>query len=342
MRVRWRILGAGGRGDGRVSDGVRWGGAVARAIGARVSSGRAAVIAAVAATVAGGVVALLFAGGAGTAAARAPSAPVAHVAAKSKVKAIYAGSLVDIMEKALGPAFTKATGYPFEGYGGGSTEDAAQIKGRVRTADVFVSAASSADKELEGAGNGNWVSWYTTFQASELVMGYDAKSTAGKELKAGKPWYEVLAKHASLIGRTDPKTDPKGKLTVEAIEAAAKKLHDPSLSKSLKSMPEFEETAMLARLQSGQLEAGFFYVVEAKESHVPTVPLKPVDRYADYTLTILNKPENAAGAEALVRYLLSPERKAVMERYGLVPQKPSFSGNASAVPKGLRSLVGAG
>ncbi|MGH2870954.1 MAG: extracellular solute-binding protein, partial [Solirubrobacteraceae bacterium] len=78
------------------------------------------------------------------------------------MSAIYAGSLVDIMEKGFGPTFTKATGYPFEGFGGGSNEDATAIKGKVRTGDVFVSAAASADRELEGAGNGSWVSWYTT------------------------------------------------------------------------------------------------------------------------------------------------------------------------------------
>lgn len=268
--------------------------------------------------------------------------PVARAAGKAKVSAIYAGSLVDIMEKAFGPAFTKATGYPFEGFGGGSNEDAAAIKGRVRTGDVFVSAAASADRELEGSANGNWVSWYTTAFSSELVMGYNPSSKVGKELKAGKPWYQVLAKHATEVGRTDPKEDPKGKLTVEAIDTAAKKLHDPSLTKTLKSMPEFEETAMLARLQSGQLEAGFFYVVEAKESHVPTVAIKPAYKYADYTVTILNNAENRSGAEAFVSYLLSPQRKGVMKRYGLVPIKPKFSGDASAVPAGLRSIVGAG
>ncbi|MGH2903198.1 MAG: substrate-binding domain-containing protein [Solirubrobacteraceae bacterium] len=257
------------------------------------------------------------------------------------MSAIYAGSLVDIMEKAFGPAFAKATGYPFEGFGGGSNEDAAAIKGRVRTGDVFVSAAASADRELEGAGNGDWVSWYTTAFSSELVMGYNPKSQAGRELKARKPWYEVLAKHASEVGRTDPKEDPKGRLTVEAIDAAAKKLHDPALTKTLSSMPEFEETAMLARLQSGQLEAGFFYVAEAKESHVSTVSIKPAYKYADYTVTILNHAENPAGAEAFVGYLLGPRRRGVMKQYGLVPIKPKFSGSASAVPKGLRGILGA-
>jgi len=263
-------------------------------------------------------------------------------AAKGKVSAIFAGSLVDIMEKAFGPEFTAATEYPFEGFGGGSNEDAAAIKGKVRQGDVFVSAAASADQELEGAANGNWVSWYSTFNSSDLVLGYDPKTKFGKELAAGKPWYKVITEPGILVGRTEPKADPKGKLTVEAVDAAAKKLHDPALTKALKSFPIFEETSMLARLQAGQLDAGFFYVVEAKEAHVPTVPLTPVYKYAAYTITILNNAENPGGAEALVAFLLSPKRKTVEQDYGLVPIKPKFSGNASAVPDGLRAIVGAG
>jgi len=271
--------------------------------------------------------------------AAAPAAATA--AAKGKVTAIFAGSLVDIMEKALGPEFTAATGYPFEGFGGGSNEDAAAIKGKVRAGDVFISAAASADQELEGATNGNWVSWYSTFTSSDLVLGYDPKTKFGKQLAAGKPWYKVITEPGVLVGRTEPKADPKGKLTVEAVDAAAKKLHDPALTKALKKFPIFEETSMLGRLQAGQLDAGFFYVVEAKTAHVPTVPLTPIFKYADYTVTLLNNAENQSGAEALVAFLLSPKRKAVEKQYGLVPIKPTFSGDTSAVPGSLRSIVGA-
>ncbi len=273
--------------------------------------------------------------------AAAASAPAAGTAA-SKVSAIYAGSLVSFMEKSTGPEFTTATGYPFEGFGGGSNEDAAAIKGKVRQADVFVSASSSADHELEGAANGNWVSWYSTFTSSTLELGYNPKSKFGKQLAAGKPWYRVLTEHGIRVGRTEPKADPKGKLTVEAVEAAAKKLHDPALKKALKKFGIFEETTMLARLQAGQLDAGFFYVVEAKKAKVPTVPLTPAYKYADYTITLLNNAQNPAGAEALVSFILSPKRKAVEKAYGLVPITPKFSGSASAVPAGLRSTVGAG
>jgi molybdate/tungstate transport system substrate-binding protein len=246
------------------------------------------------------------------------------------------------MEKAFGPEFTASSGYQFEGFGGGSNEDAAAIKGKVRQADVFVSASSSADQELEGAANGNWVSWYSTFTSSNLVLGYDPKTKFGKQLAAGKPWYKVLTEPGILVGRTEPKADPKGKLTVEAVDAAAKKLHDPALARALSRFGIFEETSMLARLQAGQIDAGFFYVVEAKTAKVPTVPLTPVYKYADYTVTLLNNAESQAGAEALVSFFLSPKRKAVEKQYGLTAIKPEFSGNASAVPASLRSIVGAG
>jgi molybdate/tungstate transport system substrate-binding protein len=242
--------------------------------------------------------------------------PTAHAAA-AKVSAIFAGSLVDIMEKSFGPEFTASSGYPFEGYGGGSNEDAAQIKGKIRQGDVFVSAAASADQELEGAANGNWVSWYSTFTSSNLVLGYDPHTKFGKQLAAGKPWYKVLTEPGIIVGRTEPKADPKG-------------------------FPIFEETSMLARLQAGQLDAGFFYVVEAKIADVPTVPLTPVYKYADYTITLLDNAENQAGGESLVSFLLSPKRKAVEKQYGLVPIKPQFSGSAAAVPASLRAIVGAG
>ena len=276
-------------------------------------------------------------------AASTGAAPGARAAgAKNKVSAIFAGSLVDIMEKSLGSEFTAATGYPFEGFGGGSNADAAAIKGKIRQGDVFVSAAASADHELEGPANGNWVSWYSTFTSSSLVLGYDRNTKFGKELAAGKPWYKVITEPGILVGRTEPKADPKGKLTVEAVDAAAKKLHDPALVKALSAFPVFEETSMLARLQAGQIDAGFFYVVEAKTAHVPTVPLTPIYKYASYTVTLLDNAANPTGGEALVSFLLSPKRKAVEQKYGLVPVKPTFSGKASTVPTGLRRIVGAG
>ncbi len=246
------------------------------------------------------------------------------------------------MEHDLGPAFSKASGFGYQGFGGGSTEVANEIKGGVRRGDVFISAAAAADKALEGSANGNWVSWYSTFAASPLMLAYNPRSRFGAELARGKPWYEVLAEPGILVGRTDPKLDPKGILTVEAVENAARKLHDPALAKALGSFPVYPETTLVGRLQSGQLDAGFFYAVEASSAHLSTVALTPVYKVADYTVTILRHAPNPSGAAALVRFLLNAQRSYTLKRNGLTALKPTFSGSRASVPAGLRKVVGAG
>jgi molybdate/tungstate transport system substrate-binding protein len=276
-----------------------------------------------------------------TGASAAPRNHQGSVASKGTASVLFAGSLVKYMEQTFGPSFERADGYSFRGFAGGSTELASEIKGRVRTGDVFVSASATADKSLEGSANGGWVSWYSTFMASPLELAYNPSSRFGKELRHGVPWYKVLKQSGIRVGRTDPKLDPKGVLTTEAVSNAARKLRDPALAKALGSFEVFPETSLVGRMQSGQLDAGFFYAVEAKSAKLSTVGLKPSYKYAAYTVTILNHAPNPSGAAALVRYLLSSARSYSLKANGLNPMTPSFSGRASAVPAGLRSLVGA-
>jgi molybdate/tungstate transport system substrate-binding protein len=257
------------------------------------------------------------------------------------VAVIYAGSLAQLMEDDIGPAFQKADGYTFTGYGGGSGEDAKDIKSKVRTVDVFVSASAEADQEIEGAAGGGWVSWYSTFATTPLMLGYDPKSKFGQQLAHGKPWYEVLAEPGIRVGRTDPKLDPKGKLSVEAVQEAAAKLAKPALAKALSSFPVFPETALVGRLQSGQLDAGFFYAIEANVAHIPTVALTPAKKTAAYTVTVVNHDPNPTGAQAFVRYLLAASQAPTLTSGGLTPlSPPTLSGEASAVPAALRASVG--
>ncbi len=275
-------------------------------------------------------------------AASATTTSAAH-SAGATVSVLYAGSLVDYMENDLGPAFAKASGFGYQGYGAGSTEVASQIKGGVRQGDVFISAAAAADQSLQGSANGNWVSWYSSFAQTPLLLGYNPNSKIAAELRRGVPWYKVITQAGVLVGRTDPALDPKGVLTVEAVDNAAARLHDPALKAALNSFSVYPEESLVGRLQSGQLDAGFFYGIEADSAHIPTVSLAPVYKYALYTLTILNRAADPSGAAAFVRFLLNSERTATLKRNGLTPlPKPLFSGSAAAVPAGLRSLVGAG
>jgi molybdate/tungstate transport system substrate-binding protein len=265
----------------------------------------------------------------------------ARASSRGAVATLFAGSLVDYMEHDFGPSFEKASGYGFEGFGGGSTELANEIKGGVRRGDVFVSAAAAADEALKGSANGSWVSWYSSFMASPLVLAYDPQSPFGRQLASGKPWYQVLAEPGIRVGRTDPTLDPKGVLTAEAIAAAAHKLHDPALASAESHFETFPETALVGRMQAGQLDAGFFYSVEAKTAKLSTVPLTPVYKYAEYTVTILNHASNPSGSAALIRYLLNKARTYTLSRNGLNPTRPKFAGSRAAVPASLRITVGA-
>jgi molybdate/tungstate transport system substrate-binding protein len=267
--------------------------------------------------------------------------PVALEAGKEAVSVLYAGSLVDYMENGLGPAFTRDTHLGYQGYGAGSTLIASEVKSGARQGDVFISASAKADQALEGKANGAWVSWYSSFARTPLVLAFDASSKAGAELRKGVPWYRVITQKGVLVGRTDPKLDPKGVLTVEAVENAARKLKDPRLAKALASFPVYPEQDLVGRLQSGQLDMGFFYAVEADAAHIQTVGLTPVYKYAEYTITILKGASHPSAAASFVAFLLSSERAATLERNGLTPlAKPKFFGSVEAVPASLRSRVG--
>jgi molybdate/tungstate transport system substrate-binding protein len=280
-------------------------------------------------------------GSSGSSSTNASSSSSSKAGGGKTVAVIYAGSLSKLMEDDIGPAFQKASGYAFEGFGGGSGEDAEQIKGRVRRLDVFVSASAEADEALEGAANGDWVSWYSTFATTSLVLGFDPASSYGRQLAAGKPWYDVLGEPGIRVGRTDPKLDPKGALTVAAVREASRTLKRPALEAALRSFPVFPETALVGRLQSGQLDAGFLYAIEAHVANIPTVGLDPVEKTAAYTVTILNRAPDRAGAEAFVDYLLRASTASALTAGGLQPIAPAkLSGRASAVPAGVAAAVG--
>jgi len=77
--------------------------------------------------------------------------------AEGTVNVLYVGSLVNLMERGVGPAFSKAIGDQFRGYAGGSNKVANEIKGELRRGDIFISANPKVDEQLMGAANGDWV-----------------------------------------------------------------------------------------------------------------------------------------------------------------------------------------
>jgi molybdate/tungstate transport system substrate-binding protein len=227
------------------------------------------------------------------------------------------------MDQHLGPAFEKATGYTFSGVSGDSGSLASEIKGRTQQGDIFISASPSKDQVLEGPDHGNWVSWYATFATSDLVLGYNPHSRFAAALRS-QPWYQVVTRPGFLLGRTDPTTDPKGKLTVTALQGAASTDGASTASLLASASNVFPENTLVGRLQSGQLDAGFFYAVEAASAGLPTVALAGVAPLkATYTVTVLHEAPHATAAQAFLRFLLGADGTALLGAQGLTVTRPA-------------------
>lgn len=257
------------------------------------------------------------------------------------VTVLSAGSLQTLMQSDVTPAFLKATGYTINNISEGSTAIASAVKAGTQVGDVFISAAPAVNASLEGTANGSWVSWYATFGESPLVVGYNSKSTFAHELKT-KPWYDVVGLSGFKLGRTDPATDPKGVLAVTALQDAAKKYKKPALVGDTTSTTNvYSETSLLGELQAGQLDAGFFYGVEAAAADLKTtVPLTGIPKQAgDYTITILNKALHQAAAVAFVKFLLSKKGASILKKNGITPNKPVQLSGKKNVPSRLKATL---
>ena len=276
--------------------------------------------------------------------AASASSPAATASASSTatgtgaVNVLYAGSLVNLITKQVGPAFQTASGYSVTGAGAGSTALVTDIKGKVYKGDVFISASPTATKTLMGSANGDWVTWYVSFASSKLVLGYNANSKFASVIKS-EPWYKAITTPGLKLGFTDPATDPKGKLVAEALTDTAKAKSLPALTTIKNDKGDvFPEETLVARLQAGQLDAAFFYTIEATPVNIPTVALTGEDLKATYTISTLKGAPNEPGAEAFTAYLLGPSGQAVLKQDGfdlIAPPKVTGTGVPATVQSAL-------
>ena len=255
------------------------------------------------------------------------------------VKVAYAGSLVGLMVNKIAPALKSYDGITLDGLPGGSTGLVNQIRSGTSSFDVFISAAPSANSGLMGGANGSWESWYAALGSAPLVIGYNPSSKFAQALRT-QLWYKVMQEPGFRLGRTDPAIDPKGVLVEKLLSQVAASTHDPALPNAVLGPTEnpaqvFPEESLVARLQTGQLDAGFFYSNEAKQAGIPTIPTGYA-LGASFTVSILsNAPDPAQGA-AFVSYLYSSAGQSLLKAGGILPEAPKVTGNAAAVPKGVK------
>jgi molybdate/tungstate transport system substrate-binding protein len=296
-------------------------------------------------------------------------------AASGAVNVYYAGSLVNLNENLVGPAFASGTGYTYLGKSAGSGAIANQIKGKLATPDVVEFADPAVNTTLMGSANGGYVSWYFTFATSQLVIGFDPRSSVAKgfvQVQQGKlPFYRALQQKGVKIGRTDPNIDPKGYRTIWMANLTQRAYHLKGFEHRLFGAAEnpsqvFPEQTLVARMVTGQVNAGVFYLSEVKDLGIPYITLPPAvnlgskkfaKEYATqrftmssgqtvigapiaYTITIPSTVKNEAGAEAFVRFVLSSRVRAISSAHGLLPVKITVNGDRTAVPAALARFIG--
>jgi molybdate/tungstate transport system substrate-binding protein len=291
------------------------------------------------------------------------------------VNVMYAGSLTALFEKKVGPAFAAATGFEFRGEGKGSVAIANLIKGRVRTPDVFVSADPTVNVTLQGGANGDYVRWWTPLARTELVIGWSPKSSFKGAFESanagGRTWESILQEPGFRLGRTDPELDPKGYRTLWLFQLDEERTKQPGEANRILGAPEnpaqvFPEETLIARVQSGELDAAIFYLIEAVEAGLPTLSLPPAISQGDpaqaahyarmtytnkkgttfkgapilYTVTVPTTVRNRQGAEAFVQFLLGDAGRALLGKEGLLEVARVVEGDAGAVPAPLKGSLG--
>ena len=153
----------------------------------------------------------------------------------------------------------------------------------------------------------------------------------------GKSWDEVLMQPGVKIGRTDPAKDPKGALTVEFLKKADK----PELAKSvLEHSSVLPEEALVKKIQTGELDVGFFYSVETTDAGLTAIDLPAgITPKAIYTLTILQNAPSPDGAQKFILFLLGSKGLALLKEHGLSLIGLQLTGADASVPQAIRALV---
>jgi molybdate/tungstate transport system substrate-binding protein len=295
-------------------------------------------------------------------------------AAEGQISVLYAGSLGNLMERGLGPAFSRATGYKYLGEAKGSLMSANLIKEKLRTPDVFISADPDVNHLLMGAENGNLVRWYSAIFGNAMVLGYNPQSRFAAELRQVGTndfhLYEILQQKGFRLGRGDPELEPKGYRTLFLFDLVEKYLKQPGLALKILHGADhptliFPEEQLVARLEAGQVDAGIFYRNEVAEHSLPFIAFARELDLSDpalnpsynavayvspkgttyhgsaivYSVTIPENAQNREGAIALVSYLLSDEGREIERRHALRIIQPVVFGEIEAVPLTLQPAL---
>jgi len=235
------------------------------------------------------------------------------------VSVLYAGSLVTPMEGPVRLALA-AQGIDFLGQGGGSKALAHLISAGIKNPDVFI----SVNPKLV-TGLGAKVSKAYAFAGTSLGIGWSDKSkfASSFERAAGKKsaLLAALSVRGLVIGRTDPKLDPKGAYTTQAMTILAGSSGERRILGADENPAQtFQEEDLLTRVDTGQADVGFFYKTEAVARGLHFIALPGAAAMSDkitYTLAVMKNAPHPTAANAFAQFILNGRGKSILEKAGL-------------------------
>jgi len=224
------------------------------------------------------------------------------------------------------------------------------VGGSIRT-DVFIPVTPGPALTVLRAGKADSAQ---TVAHTEMVIAYSPKSRFASRFEAaakGKSddWWKILLEPGLRFGRTDPVTDPQGRNIIFTMMIAAKlskqaEFVDKILGPTINEKQIFTEPTVMARLQSGELDASSAYKIQPGPLNLPYVTLpKEVNLsgqnvHADhpeitlfvggktynpepliYYAAVLKDAPNPKGAAAFVEWLKGDEGQAIFRRYNYDP-----------------------
>jgi molybdate/tungstate transport system substrate-binding protein len=215
-------------------------------------------------------------------------------------------------------------------------------------------------------------SWFATFARNAMVLIYTGQSLGAGEIN-GQNWWQVLLRPGVRSGRAEPALDPNGYRTLMAFQLAEMFYRQPGLAARLERAlgPRYiraKEADLTALVQAGELDYSWSYVSIARTAGLRHVDLPPeidlsdpalADWYSQarvrlpgarragadsvefrgepivYALTIPRRAPHPQTAAAFVRFIFSPEGRAILTKNGFLVLSAPVLGGPEPPPAGL-------
>ncbi|TVR74594.1 MAG: tungstate ABC transporter substrate-binding protein WtpA [Marinilabiliales bacterium] len=286
------------------------------------------------------------------------------------LRIIHAGSLSVPVREAADSFGARNPGVRVLTEAWGSKAGARRISDLDVPCDIFISADYNVIDLFLIPGH---ASWNIPFAGNEMAIVYNTGSRYSDEINS-ENWYRVLLRDDVVYGRSDPDSDPCGVRSVFVTRLAELYYEEPGLSDRLlsrhRNMIRPKETELLALLEKNVLDYIFLYRSVAEQHRLQFVELpgelnlkdaglndwyarasvevrgtRPGETMTEtgeamiYGITIPLKTRNSILAEEFVRFFLSGDGQAIMERNGQNSIVPAVSSTYGMVPESLRQFV---